>query len=80
MCCLMRSFQFGDEKENLSLENIFQQLTTRETEEGQVSDPAVQDLHSSDTAAPTAITVEHGEAASSDDKAEKDKDTGGNRS
>jgi ABC-2 type transport system ATP-binding protein len=67
-------------KENLSLENIFQQLTTRETEEGQVSDPAVQDLHSSDTAAPTAITVEHGEAASSDDKAEKDKDTGGNRS
>lgn len=67
-------------KESLSLENIFQQLTTRETEEGQVSDPAVQDLHSSENAAPTAITVEHGDAASGDDKAEEDKDTGGNRS
>lgn len=67
-------------KESLSLENIFQQLTTRETEEGQVDDPAVQDLHSSKNAAPTAITVEHGDAASGDDKAEEDKDTGGNRS
>ncbi|WP_318628030.1 ABC transporter ATP-binding protein [Paenibacillus polymyxa] len=67
-------------KESLSLENIFQQLTTRETEEGQVGDPAVQDLHSSKNAAPTAITVEHGEAASSNDKTEEDKDTGGNRS
>ncbi|SEJ85523.1 ABC transporter ATP-binding protein [Paenibacillus polymyxa] len=66
-------------KENISLENIFQQLTTRETEEGGGDDPAVHVLHTSKNEA-TVNTVDHGEALASDNKVDEDKDTGGKQS
>ncbi|MEC0237707.1 ATP-binding cassette domain-containing protein [Paenibacillus kribbensis] len=67
-------------KEMLSLENIFQQLTTRETGTGQVDDQVVHGLSSTENAASTGVKVEHEESASSGDKAGGDKDTGGNQS
>jgi ABC-2 type transport system ATP-binding protein len=67
-------------KEMLSLENIFQQLTTRETGTGQVGDQVVHGLPSTENAASTGVKIEHEESASSGDKVGGDKDTGGNQS
>lgn len=66
-------------KESLSLENIFQQLTTRETGAGQTGDQAGHDVSSMENAASTDVKTDHEEPASSRDKVGKDKNTGGNQ-
>ncbi|MDQ0495434.1 ABC transporter ATP-binding protein [Paenibacillus brasilensis] len=66
-------------KESLSLENIFQQLTTRETGAGQMGDQAADAVSSTENTA-TGVKVDHEESASSGDKAVEAKDTGGNQS
>ncbi|MCC3378666.1 ABC transporter ATP-binding protein [Paenibacillus sp. UY79] len=67
-------------KENLSLENIFQQLTTREPGAGQAGDQAGQHLPSAENAASRDVTADDEEAVALGDKAEEEKDTGGHRS
>ncbi|WP_044645737.1 ABC transporter ATP-binding protein [Paenibacillus terrae] len=68
-------------KESLSLENIFQQLTTRESKTGQADQVNVveQVEHSTENEISADFTEDSEEAASSNNKAGQDKSTGGER-
>ncbi|MFK4341587.1 MULTISPECIES: ABC transporter ATP-binding protein [unclassified Paenibacillus] len=68
-------------KESLSLENIFQQLTTRESKTGQADQVNVveQVEHSTENEISADVTEDSEEAASSNDKDGQNKSTGGER-
>ncbi len=68
-------------KESLSLENIFQQLTTRESKAGQADQVNVveQVEHSTENEISAGVAEDSQEAASGNNKAGQDKGTGGER-
>ncbi|MBE0335691.1 ABC transporter ATP-binding protein [Paenibacillus sp. 23TSA30-6] len=68
-------------KESLSLENIFQQLTTRESKAGQADQVNVveQVEHSTENEISAGVAEDSQEAASGNNKAGQDKSTGGER-
>ncbi|MFK4302684.1 ABC-2 type transport system ATP-binding protein [Paenibacillus sp. RC254] len=68
-------------KESLSLENIFQQLTTRESKTGQADqvNSVEQVEHSTENEISADVTEDSEEAASSNDKDGQNKSTGGER-